>query len=110
MISLALALPFARAYARHGGYRLDEAELSRVLERRLAALPPWARAHAAAAALFARWLAPAALLGRARRFERLEDPDREALLAALQRAPAPLRALYLGIKAPLMTVCAGRAP
>lgn len=110
MISLYLVLPFAAAYARHGGYGVQGRALEEALGPRLRALPAWSRAHAAAAALFARWLAPALLLGRLRRFERLDEPGRERLLAKLQYSAAPLRAFYFGVKAPLLAACARAQP
>lgn len=109
MISLALILPLARAYARHAGLDDDRAALAARLRSRLALAPWWARAYFGAGAVFVRCAAPALYLGRARTFARLSDDERETLLGRLQRDGRPIpRAAFLGVKTLLAVTVYGR--
>jgi hypothetical protein len=110
VIAAALFQPFAEAYAAHVGSPARGDELRRELERRLGALPPWARASMALCAVWARWLSPLLILRRARPFERLSAEEREELLGRLQRdRRLAVRALFLGAKTVTLGACYGRA-
>ena len=97
---------FARAYAAHAGLAEPARGFEAELEERLALWPAWARLASAPCALAARWLAPLLLLGRPARFEALDADGKEALLARLQDARAPLlRGAFLLVKTPVLSVC-----
>ena len=103
-----IVLPLAGAYARHVGLPEDAAALRARLEARLSAAPPLSVALTVLGALFVRWLAPALLLARPRRFDGLSEGDRERLLGRLQRAGSPaLRGLFFGVRPLLLSLCYG---
>ncbi|MDE2489541.1 MAG: hypothetical protein KGM24_01750 [Elusimicrobia bacterium] len=97
---------FARAYAAHAGLPEPEIGFEAELAARQAPLPLWARLSAGPCALAARWLAPLVFLGRPARFDDLEPANKDALLARLQFARAPLlRGAFLLIKIPVLGAC-----
>ncbi len=98
----------AAAYADHVGVPRPSAA---ALRERIAPWPAWARASVRASAWALRWLAPAALLRRPRRFEELSQGDAERLLLRLQglRAPAA-RGAFLTVKAAVLGCCYGARP
>lgn len=96
----------SRVYAEHVGLPKPSGGLRGEVSRRLAIWPFWARWGAGLAAWCVRWIAPAALLGRARSFDGLVPEDREALLERLQRMNSPfLRGAFLLVKSQVLGVC-----
>lgn len=102
------ALPYARAYLRLAGKKLDDDRLRAGLERSAAGMPLAARWIGAIFALAMRWLFPLLFLGRWRRFDGLSPDDADALLSRLQCARLlPLKGGFLILKSLVLPVCYG---
>ncbi|MBI4249337.1 MAG: hypothetical protein HY611_07525 [Elusimicrobia bacterium] len=99
---------FALAYARHIQAGANADELRERLERRLTLLPVWARWLAWSGAFAMRWMLPALLLKRARRFESLDETEAEEFLLRLQCSGNPaIKVLFLSVKSLLLPACYG---